>query len=136
MNPLQWLITYSPIAWLSDLSAHQLDVLRTTSIIIGSALVPLLTFLLGWGVKLLRTVKRDAEAARKQTVHSEYIDGKQHPISVVDYARNAADSGRQAEVSGAATRQEVSDLAGWVRGAGKRRQPTNTTPIQERSHYE
>jgi hypothetical protein len=128
VNPLQWLIEYSPLAWLNTLSAHQLDTVRTASIAIGSALVPIATFLLGWGIRILRRVRADGVVTREQTSVGERVTGELHPVGVAEIARDAAEHARHAVVSGEATRQEISDLGGWMRGAGRRRQPTGAVP--------
>lgn len=124
------------IQWWLNRTPHELDVIRTGATVFGSALVPLLGLLLGYGIKLLRATRRDAEAAKKQTAHTERVGGELHTVSVTDYARHAATAGHRSEVSSAATRQEVGDLAGWVKGAGRRRLPTTEVPRPEESSYE
>lgn len=117
------------IEWWLHRTAHELDVLRTMAAVFGGALIPLLTFLLGWGIRLLRATRKDAAAAREQTAHTEYVNGQQRSVPVVDYARHAAHVGE-------ANRQETTDLTEWVRGSGRRRLPTASVPRAEESRYE
>lgn len=122
--------------WWLGLSAHQLDVVRTIATVIGSALVPILGFLLAWGIRLLRATRRDAEAAKKQTAHTEFVDGKEKVVSVTEYARHAAYAGDEAASAGEANATATRDLALWVRGTGRRRLPTTEVPRPEESIYE
>jgi hypothetical protein len=124
------------LQWWLNLTPHQLDVVRTIATVFGAAFVPFLSFLLGWGIRLLRITRRDAAQARAQTAHVEYVDGKEHSVSVTEYARHAAHAGDRAVTAGEASRQETSDLAGWLTGTGRRRLPTSELPRQEPSVYE
>lgn len=122
--------------WWLNLTAHQLDVVRTIATVIGSAFVPLVGLLLGWGIRLLRATRREAEAAKRNTEHTERVDGQQRSVSVTEYARHAAHAGYEAASAGEASAEATRDLALWVRGTGKRRQPTTEVPRPEESIYE
>lgn len=124
------------VNWWLGLTAHQLDVVRTIATVFGGAFVPLLGLLLGWAIKLLRATRRDAEAAKQQTGHTEYIDGRQTVVGVVEYARRADEQSNRAVNAGEAARHETGDLAQWLRGNGRYRLPTSDLPRQEPSHYE
>jgi hypothetical protein len=109
------------IAPFESFTAHQLDVLRTLAACVGSALIPVMTFLLVWGVRLLRRVRKDATAAREQTVTRDFSGGVLKEVSVAETARHLA-------LGGASTRPEPSEPADWSRGAGRRREPTRDVP--------
>lgn len=115
-----------------SLSPHELDVLRTVAVCVGTGMSPLLAIGVGWAIKLLRHIRHDAEQARNNTEIGERSKGNVHAVSVAELARDGSEQARHAKVSGEATRQEVSDLAGWMRGTGRRRQPTGTAPTLSR----
>lgn len=125
------------VQWWLSLTPHQLDVIRTIATVFGSAFVPLLGLLLGWGIRLLRATRRDARDAAAQTAHTEFIDGEQRKVGVVEYARHAAhagdravDAAQHAAIAGEAGRQETADLAVWISGSGRRRLNTSEVPRQ------
>lgn len=113
--------------WFVGLTPHELDVLRTLALIVGSCFVPVSSFLLGWGIKLLRATARNARQASDQTAHVEWVDGRQRRVPVAEYARHSM-------LNSGAARQETADLGEWVKGNGKRRQMTADIPMQEKQH--
>jgi nitrate reductase gamma subunit len=131
------------VIWVADLlrvllapfdswSTHQLEVLRTIAIAIGSGLVPVF----GLAITLYaRLIRRDTKAARANTVTEDWGSGVLVEVPVAETARAAAHLAQHAadvaKTTGEATRQEVSDLAGWVRGPGRRRQATSEIPRLE-----
>lgn len=111
-NVLEWIV-----APFDSLNAHQLDVLRTLSGIVG-------TILSGFAVAATvyaRLARRDAKAAREQTVTRDWKAGVLREVSVAETARHLARDG-------AATREDPSEPADWTRGSGRRREPTRDVP--------
>jgi hypothetical protein len=110
-------------------TAHQLDVLRSVAIAIGSGLIPVFGLVVTVYARLIR---RDTKATRQNTVTEDWDGGVLVATGVAETARHAAQTAQRAvdsvRATGEATRQEVSDLAGWVRGSGRRRQPTTEIP--------
>lgn len=109
-----------------DLTAHQLDVIRTLGSVVGAVG----GFLGGIGAVAAFLARYWAKQAAHNTRSETWVNGKLRTQPVAETARHAA-------MSGEATRQEVSDLAGWVKGGGRRRLPTTDIPrIQETHTYE
>lgn len=122
--------------WWLNLTPHELDAVRTIATVITGAFGGILIPLLGWGIRLLRATRKDAEAAKRQTVHTEYVDGTAKEVSVTEYARHAAHAGYEAASAGEASAQATRDLALWVKGKGTHRNPTTDIPRPEDSTYE
>lgn len=109
------------LEWWFSLTPHQLDTIRTLATVVGVALVPLLGFLLGWSIKLLRHIKREATGAKANTESSLWVDGVMHTVPVIDHIEAAA--------------QETRDGFAWVKGAGRYRQETRDVPRITMSNY-
>lgn len=109
------------INWWLSLTAHQLDVVRTIATIIGSAFLPLLGFLLGWGIKLLRRIRHEAAGAKANTESSVLVEGKRYVVPIIDHIEAAA--------------QETRDGFAWVKGNGRYRQGTQDIPRVTMSNY-
>lgn len=99
------------------LTAHQLDVLRTLGSILGGIGG------LGGGLAAVGSflARRWAKRAAQNTSTSQWVNGHLRATPVTEYARHAATASES-------TRQEVSDLGGWIRGTGRRRLPTTEIP--------
>jgi hypothetical protein len=121
------------LEWWLSLTPHQLDVIRTIASVITGAFGGILIPLLGWGIKLLRANRRDSQTAVRNTQHEERVDGTLKPVSVTEYARQAAYASTDAADTGRQTGQATADLALWVKGKGRRREPTREVPTV--SHY-
>lgn len=130
------------LAWFTapfdSWTAHQLDVLRSVAIAIGSGLIPVFGLVVTVYARLIR---RDTKATRRNTVSEDWAGGILTSTPVAETARHAAQTAQRAvdavratgeavRATGEATRQEVSDLAGWVAGGptGRRRLPTAEIP--------
>src|SRR3954453_13997024 len=112
--------------WMFDLRTHQLDVLKTLGSIAGG----IGGFLSGVAVIYSRLAAKRSKQAGSQTAATQWVNGEQRPVSVMDYAKHSATTSE-------AARQEITDLAEWVKGPGKRRLPTTEIqPIEKGSHYE
>lgn len=109
------------LEWWFARTPHQLDVLRTLALVIGTGGVPVLGFLLGWAIKLLRHIRREATAAKQNTESSVWVDGQQHVVPVIDHIEAAA--------------QETRDGFAWVRGTGRYRSMTQDVPRVTMSNY-
>lgn len=109
------------IHWWLSLTPHQLDVVRTIATIIGSAFLPLLGFLLGWGIRLLRRIRHEAAGAKANTESSVWVDGEQHVVPVIDHIEAAA--------------QETRDGFAWVKGSGRYRSMTQDVPRVTMSNH-
>lgn len=121
------------LAWLLEpfdsWTSHQLEVLRSVAVAVGSGLVPVFGLLLTW---MLRLIRKDARTARENTSSRDWAGGILVETPVAEMARHAVQKAQQAvdtaKASGEATRQEVVDLSGWVRGSGLHRHPTTDLP--------
>jgi hypothetical protein len=123
------------LAWFTapfdSWTAHQLDVLRSVAIAIGSGLIPVFGLVVTVYARLIR---RDTKATRQNTVTEDWDGGVLVATGVAETARHAVQKAQQAvdsvRATGEVTRQEVSDLAGWVKGGptGRRRLPTTEIP--------
>lgn len=127
------------LAWFTapfdSWTAHQLDVLRSVAIAIGSGLIPVFGLVVTVYARLIR---RDTKATRQNTVSEDWDGGLLVSTTVAETARHAAQTAQRAvdvaKATGEATRQEVSDLAGWVAGPSRHRLPTSEIPHPESSY--
>lgn len=108
-----------------DLTAHQLDVLRTFGQIVGG----IGGFIGGVGGVAAILARYWAKQAAKNTSSRVWVGGHLTEVPVSEHARHAM-------LSGEAARQETADLSDWMRGNGRRRLPTTELPRQEPSTYE
>lgn len=115
----------SPIEWLLSLTDHQLNVLGTVFSVLASGA----TVLGIVAANYARLARRDAKVARAQTSTQDWESGRLVETSVAESARHAA-------IAGEATRAEISHLAVWLKGTGRRRLPTTEVPRLEESSYE
>lgn len=110
------------IRWFLDRTPHQLDVLRTFTVLIGGGLVPVFGFILTW---LARGIRHNTRTTVEQTSTHQWIDGKL-------YTRGVAETGE-------IIRGEISDLYNELpKVHGRRRLPTTeiATQAAEDSIYE
>lgn len=115
------LTTWDPFA----LTAHQLDVIRTMCGVIGAIGGALTVINLVYSILAKRYAKRTYE----NTSTEDWAGG--------DLVRTSMAEGvRHTRIAAEATRQEIGDLAGWVKGTGRRRLATTEVPRLEESTYE
>lgn len=115
------LTTWNPFA----LTTHQLDVLRTMGSVVGAIGGALTVINLVYSI----LARRYAKKAYENTSTEDWSGG--------DLVRTPMAEGvRHARIAAEATRQEVGDLAGWVKGTGRRRLATTEVPRLEDSTYE
>lgn len=113
------------IRFFLDLTPHQLDVIRTVSTLIGVCIVPVLGFLLGWGIKLLRRVIKSSQSIITNTQREERINGKLHRVSVAEDMKRAMYN-----------TEELAHLVADTPRVHGRRRGTPSNAIPTISHYE
>lgn len=107
-----------------QLTAHQLDVIRTMAGVLGGIGAILTTINMVFSI----LAKRWAKRAYENTSTEDWQHG--------DLVRTPMSEGvRHARIAAEATRQEISDLAGWVKGKGTHREPTRDVPTLYQSGF-
>lgn len=96
-----------------DITPHQLDVIRTMASVVGG----IGGFLGGVSAVFAFLARRWAKRAFDNTSTADWKDGQLVTTPMAEGVRHA-------RIAAEATRQEIGDLAGWVKGTGRRRLAT------------